>query len=93
MLDVHELYPILENLLYSRYTNIDIALPYYNKKKEVGLKLIELFKQCGMPYKSITPTEWRVLTGNGEKIINFVSYASVRYKKGHADVFIIPEDR
>ena len=93
MVDIHELYPILEDLLYSKHIHIDIALPYYNMKKDVGLKLIELFKIAGMPYKSITPVEWRVLTCNGEKVINFVTHASVRYKKGRANIFIIQDDK
>lgn len=80
---------VIFELLYSRWASIDIVLPYYNMKKQVGPKLARLLKDAGIPRIKATTVEWVVLTDIGPKRINFTTSISRRSKS----LIIIPDDR
>ena len=95
-MNIQDLYPIIDDILYSKHVHIDIALPYYNKKKEVGPMLIQLFKDFGLHYKSRSPSEWHVLSENRKgyyKVINFITHSQAETNKGRANLIIIPNDK
>lgn len=87
MVQVQDLHIVVEDLLYSSNMKIDIVMPYYNKKKEVGPQLARLLKQVGLPRLKSTPSEWIVLTDKGPKYINFTTSLKGH---GYSDVVIIP---
>ena len=90
MTNVQDLYTIIEDILFSRHTNIDIILPYYNKKKDVGPKLASLLKEAGIPVISSTPQDWIVATEKGHKRINF---STSLIGHGHSCIVIIQDER
>ena len=90
MTPVHSLFIVIEDLLYSNNMNIDIILPYWNKKKEVGPQLVKILENCGIPRLSAKPQEWVVMTDKGPKRINFTTC-----RIGHvcSDTVVIPNDK
>jgi len=89
MVPVQDLFIIVEDLVYSSNMNIDIILPYWNKKKDIGPQLARVLKEAGLHRIRTTPEAWVVLTDKGPKYINFTTSL-----QGHvfSDVVIIPED-
>jgi len=88
MVPVHNLFIIIEDLIYSNNMNIDIVMPYYNKKKDVGPPLVNLLREAGLPRLNTTPQEWIILTPKGPKRLNFMTSIN---KNSFSDLVIIPE--
>jgi len=87
MTPVHSLFIVIEDLLYSKNNTIEIILPYWNKKREVGPALVKLLENAGLSRLGATPEEWVVLTERGPKRIYFTTRMMF---SGYSDVVIIP---
>lgn len=85
---MHHLFIVIEDLIYSKNNSVNIIMPYWNKKKEIGPQLVKLLKAAGMPRLKTTPQEWVILTEKGPKRINFTTNTRSARDR-YSDVVII----
>jgi hypothetical protein len=85
---IQDLYIVIEDLVYSRNMSVEIVMPYWNKKKEIGPQLARLIKTAGLTRIKSTPEEWSIFTDKGVKRINFTTRLQGH---GYSDVVIIPK--
>lgn len=87
MTPVHNLFIVVEDLLYSNHSVINIVLPYWNKKKEIGPQLVKILRMAGLPRLKTTPEEWVILTDKGIRYIYFTTSVNIY---GNNNIVIIP---
>jgi hypothetical protein len=92
-MDKHNLYPIIDDLIYTRCNNIYIVLPYYKRKKEIGPALHDILVSAYVKIISATPQIWTIIVDGNIKNIYFITKNNVISKyQNYTSIIIMPDD-